>query len=78
MTQTVNQMIAVAVDLIEMDRRVLSYLVEHGGRVAYAGLPSKLFAGEMPTSHPNMVDLGLVEHDGDDIVITELGRTLLI
>jgi len=62
-------------DIIEMDRRVLAYLVEHGGRAPSIGIPARLFRGDPPPEgHPNMVDLGLIIHDGDDLVITELGR----
>lgn len=63
--------------LLPMDYRCLAYLVEHGGRVPYAGIPARIFAGDITETTPNLVDLGLVRHLKQHIYITEAGRTAL-
>lgn len=63
-----------AVPLLAMDRACLAFLLAVDGRMASVGIPAKLFAGKIPAGHPDLVDRGLVAHDGDDVVLTELGR----
>jgi hypothetical protein len=64
--------------LIEMDKRVLSYLVEHGGRLPDVAIPSRLFRGEIPEGTPSMVELGLIRIVNDEIEITDAGRAALM
>lgn len=64
--------------LLPMDNAFLAYLVECGGSAPWEAVPAKLFRGEIPEGHPNMVDLGLIEHVGDDTRITEAGRAALL
>lgn len=62
---------------LPMDIRCLRYLDECGGSAPRVAIPLKLFSGEMPDGHPNMVDLGLIEHDGEITKITQAGRDAL-
>jgi hypothetical protein len=65
--------------LIQMDRAVLNYLVEVGGSAPSIAVPLRLFRGpDIPAGHPNMVELGLIEHDGNLISITSAGREALV
>jgi hypothetical protein len=64
-------------DLLPMDYRCLAYLVEHGGRVPYSGIPSRIFAGAITETTPNLVELGLVLHKKQHVYITEAGRSAL-
>lgn len=60
--------------LLAMDMNCLAYLLEVDGRAHAVSIPARLFDGVIPEGHPNLVDRGLVENDGDDVVITPLGR----
>jgi len=63
--------------LIQMDRAVLNYLVEVGGSAPSIAIPARLFRGDLPEGHPDMVTLGLIKHDGDLISVTPTGRDAL-
>ena len=63
--------------LLPMDYRCLAYLVEHGGRVPYSGIPARIFAGEITEATPNLVELGLVYHFERHVCLTEAGRDAL-
>jgi len=64
----------VSVPLLAMDKNCLAFLLAVDGRMTFEGIPRKLFAGDIPDGHPNLVDRGLVANEGDDVVITPLGR----
>lgn len=63
--------------LLPMDRAVLTYLIESGGSAPTIAIPAKLFRGEIPKGAPNMVDLGLIEHIGEDTIVTAIGRSAI-
>lgn len=63
---------------LAMDLKCLAYLVEMGGRAPFVAIPAKLFKGEVPAGQPDLIDLGLVVHDGADAVITDGGRAVLL
>lgn len=44
----------------------------------FVAIPAKLFKGEVPAGQPDLIDLGLVVHDGADAVITDGGRAVLL
>lgn len=64
--------------LLPMDLGCLAYLVEMGGRAPFVAIPTKLFKGDIPAGHPDLIDLGFVSHDGDDVVVTDAGRAALL
>lgn len=64
-------------DLLPMDRAALAYLVGCGGSAPTIAIPAKLFVGNIPLGSPDLVDLGMVEHVGDNTSITVAGRTAL-
>lgn len=64
--------------LIPMDRAVLLFLIEQGGECAYAAIPNRLFRGDIPEGHPSMTQLGLVEHMGENVRVTDRGRDALV
>ncbi len=66
-----------AAPLLPMDRACLAYLAEHDGVVPTAGIPARLFVGEIPAAALDLVDLGLIVHVGDDTAITAAGRAAL-
>lgn len=63
--------------LLPMDCALLRRLVEFGGRVPTISVPAKLFAGEIPSDAPNLVELGLIKHIGGDVAITPAGRAAI-
>ena len=62
---------------LSMDLTCLRYLVECDGWMPTAAIPNKLFDGEIPEGYPDMIDLGLIEHDGELTRITLAGRAAL-
>lgn len=40
-------------------------------------IPAKIFRGEIPDGAPDLVGSGLIEHRGDAIAITAVGRSAL-
>jgi ribulose-5-phosphate 4-epimerase/fuculose-1-phosphate aldolase len=64
-------------NLLPMDYRLLVYLADHGSAVPFAGIPAKLFDGEIPEGALNLVDLGMIRHHGDIVVLTDAGRMAL-
>lgn len=64
--------------LLPMDLNCLTYLVEVGGRAPFIAIPAKLFKGEIPADRPDLIDLGLIAHECDDVVITDAGRAALL
>lgn len=64
--------------LLPMDIRCLAHLCEVGGRAPSIAIPRKLFKGDIPPDHPDLVSLGMIEHCEDDIVITAAGRAAFL
>lgn len=62
--------------LLPMDWACLSYMLDCDRPVDLEAIPSKLFDGEIPEGHPDLVDLGFVEHVGNGVQITDAGRAL--
>ena len=63
--------------ILPMDIACLAYLDECDGSAPSIAIPARLFSGEVPVGHPNMVDLGLIEHIGAITYITDAGRLAL-
>lgn len=61
-------------NILPMDYACLRYLMEYG-TVPTVAIPSRIFAGDIPTGLRSLVELGLIEHDGDSTRITAAGRT---
>jgi hypothetical protein len=63
--------------LLSMDLGCLGYLHDMGGSAPTMAIPAKLFGGPIPEDHPNLVDLGMIEHIGDLTFLTERGRNAI-
>lgn len=68
-------MSAQTTSLLSMDANCLAFLVAMGGRDPYIAIPAKLFKGDIPEGHPNLLDQGFIEHHGDDVLLTDAGRS---
>lgn len=63
--------------LLQMDYNCLGYLIEHGGEAPAIAIPAKLFSGSIPDGHPDLVDLGMIENDGDIVRVTQAARQIM-